>query len=174
MDLQTLKYEIDGWIRTHPKVAIKVGIGTFVVLVLLVIVIARRPVPQRWESSETISSKCYYTADEGKTFEVGAWSVIPPYEKGGKTFVRMYRFQDGKNIKIGYFERYTEEALAALMAADEGPAREALISEFGNQSREVKRPGDENWVPRNSDEGKAIAEVMTSEGRGRAKLVFPK
>jgi len=167
-------YEIEGRVRTQPKLAIKVGVGTLLVLVLLVIVIVRRPTPQHWESSKATSANCYYTADEGKTFEVAHWSRVPPYERGSKTFVRMYRFQDGKAVRVGYLEKYTEEAYAALMAEGEGAAREAMMNELGHEGLLVKRPGDTTWVERNSDAGKAIVEVMTSEGRGRAKLVLPK
>jgi len=157
----------------RPAVAIKVGIGAVVVLVLLVVVMTKRS-PERYPSSVTSGSNCYYTADEGATYEVGSWALVPPYEKDGKTFVRMYKFQDGKNVKIGYFEKFTDEARAVLMAEEEGAARTAKVGDLGHGVRLVKRPGDETWVVRNTEEGKAIAEVMTSEGRGRAQPVFPK
>ena len=153
--------------------AVKVGVGVVLVVVLLIVVM-KKNTPQRYESSNVSSNKSYYTADEGKTDEAGPWDLVPPYEKDGKTFVRMYKFQDGKDVKIGYFEKYTDEARAVLMAEEEGRVRMVKIGQLGYGVRLVKRPGDETWVFRNTDEGQAIAEVMTSEGRGRAQPVFPK
>ena len=173
MDLRSLMLEIQARVRAKPAIAIRIGIAAVLVLVLLIIVMTRRP-PKQYPSSVTSGSNCYYTADEGKTYDVGPWSWVPPYEKNGKTFVRMYKFQDGNNIKIGYFEKFTDEAHATLMAVEEGPARMAKMSDLSNAGRLVKKPGDTTWTPRSSEEGKAITEVMTSEGRGRAQPIFPK
>lgn len=166
MDLRTQ-------MNKRPTVTIGVSVGAVLIVGILVLVVSGRS-RQRPPSSETSGANCYYTADEGKTFEVGPWTLVPPYEKDGKTFVRMYKFLDGKTEKIGYLEKYTDQACAVLMAEEEGQAREMKMSELGFNGRVVKRPGEETWVDRTSEEGKAITEVMTSEGRGRAKPVFPK
>ena len=150
-----------------------IGVVTFVLVIVLTMSGRSR---QHYPSSDasTSSGKIYYTADEGKTFEVGPWTLVPPYEKNGKTFVRMHKFQDVKGIKIGYLEKYADETHKMLMAEEEGRPREIKMDELGFSGRVVKRPGDENWIPRTSEEGKAIVEVMTSDGRGRANPVFPK
>ena len=173
MDLRSLMLEIQARVQAKPTIAIRVGVGALLLLILLIIIMNKRP-PERYASSTSSGSNCYYTADDGKTYEVGPWSLVPPYEKNGKTFVRMYKFQDGRNIKIGYFEKFTDEAHAALMALEEDQVRMVKMGDLGHAARLVKKPGDETWVPRNTEQGKAITEVMTSEGRGRAQPIFPK
>src|ERR1035437_6185858 len=57
----------------------------------------------------------YYTADEGQTWVVDEWALAPPFEKDGKTWLRIWLFTfDGKTAVPGYLEKFSPEALAEI------------------------------------------------------------
>ena len=115
----------------------------------------------------------YYTADEGQTYVPDVWALIPPFDRDGKTWVRLYLFTtDGKTPIMGYLEKYDPAVQAELLKMDEPRFQWARMNELGDRALLVKRPGDANWVAKESPEGAAIIAVSGPDGQP-AKPLLP-
>lgn len=95
----------------------------------------------------------FFTVDDGKTWFADDATKVPPFEKDGKQAVRahVYRASDGKKF-VNHLERFKPEAKLAIESAKNAPAqtpgradRSAAQAAYMG-GREVKRPGDANWV----------------------------
>ena len=98
------------------------------------------------------SGLAYFTNDDGKTLFTAKVTRVPPFDKDGKPAYRAHVFECGGKRVVGYLSRYTPEALKAL--ADAKAAREAgkpppnvgMLASVGSIGKQVKRPGDTEWV----------------------------
>ena len=136
-------------------------------------------------SGGVITTKAFYTTDDGKTFFVDSSSNIPPYQKDGKTAFRaqVYTCDDGKHKFVGYLEAYSLQDKAMLeqmaKAAQNKTAPPAGYPGYSSQPM-VKRPGDPptNWIPlapQTTQMYQAVVQVKCPGGGSSENLsrVFP-
>lgn len=81
----------------------------------------------------------YYTVDDGKTFFEAPGSDVPPFDYGGKTAVQAHVFECGGRRFVGFMSRYTPEARQAVID-------KKITPQMRVSGRQVKRPGDADWV----------------------------
>jgi hypothetical protein len=126
---------------------------------------------------ETLKTRTFYTADDGKTWFVDDAEKSPPFDHDGKPAyrVRVFTCDGGKTKFAGYLERYTPDAQKRLAAAQRGDFAAAgmpqgrsvlsLVDELSVNGTEIKKPGaSEKWVPRNDSQ--AAAPILDVRGPG--------
>lgn len=126
-----------------------------------------------------------FTIDDGATYFATDATKVPPFDYNGKPAVRarVYRCGDGKPF-VAYLERYTAEGLkaqqilAAASIAKPGSAPGAgqpdpRTIQLAATAREVKRPGDKNWVTAMGAAGGKIASVKCPNGKDEPIHVEP-
>lgn len=97
-----------------------------------------------------VPTKGYFTVDDGQTWFADDIKKIPPFDVNGKQAVRVYLYRcgDGEPF-VGHLERLTPDAKAAVEEFRKNPSRgksNPVPLEMELQGREVKKPGDANWV----------------------------
>jgi hypothetical protein len=104
-------------------------------------------------STGAVSTKAYYTTDNGKTYFPDESSNIPPYLKDGKEAVRavVMTCDGGKTKFVGYLERYAPQdkmVLEQMAKASQAKSGPPPFMGYPGQPM-VKRPGepDNAWVP---------------------------
>ena len=128
--------------------------------------------------------QAFYTNDDGKTLFVAPSDSLPPFDHGGKPAVRAYVYKCSGQQFVGYLERYTDEAKRMVRELDEAvknakpggqpPANLGQLVNARRFGREVKRPGDKNWVSVGSREGGRAIDVQCPPGIvGTPELVLP-
>jgi hypothetical protein len=126
----------------------------------------------------------YYTIDEGKTLFTDSAELLPPFEHKGKPAVRACVYECSGKQFVGYLERFTDEAKRMIKELDDAvknakpgghpPANLQQLANARRFGREVKRPGDSNWVSIGSKEGAHITTVHAPPGMtGTPELVQP-
>lgn len=121
-------------------------------------------------------SEAYYS-DDGKTFFVDRIDKIYPFDRGGRQAYRatVYRCADGKPF-VSYLSRYPDAARAKLTelsakTGDDEAAGEA--ARLRSSALEVRKPGDEKWVPLFSPAGESITMHPKCPDGGAARDVAP-
>lgn len=128
------------------------GIGAAVVLVLFGVGFAWLQTGGRAAPSAG-NAKAFFSVDDGKTWFADDLTNVPPYEKDGKQAVRafVYRCSDGTQF-VGYLQRFTPAAKSAIEQIQtpdpnrKGPPDTSGVRMAYTVGREVKRPGDAEWV----------------------------
>jgi hypothetical protein len=126
----------------------------------------------------------YYTTDEGGTWFSAPATLLPPFDHKGKPAVRAWVYQCSGKEFVAYLERFTDEArrlgaqaeqaLQNAKKGDEPPPILWQAAEARRSGRQVKRPGDKEWVSAGSREGVAIMDVKCPAGMsGTPQLVEP-
>ena len=104
-------------------------------------------------SGGVLSTKAFFTTDDGKTFFEDSSTNIPPFMKDGKLAVRAQVFtcDGGKTKFVGYLEMYApqDKAMLEQMAKSQGTkgGGPGFVGYAGQAM--VKRPGDPPtaWIP---------------------------
>lgn len=88
----------------------------------------------------------------------------------------VYRYPGGEPF-VHYFERLHPRAIEALSRLPEDPDNFEVAmqrDDIINASQEVRRPGQENWIPMASQAGLQIADIPPDNEQGQmAEKVFP-
>ena len=119
----------------------------------------------------------YYSTDDGQTWFEAETREVPPIMHDGKPAVRvhLYTCPDGKKL-VGYLERYTDQAKATLdqfaaakaAAMKPGAAKPniniAAVQSAGMGGRQVKKPGDKEWINANGPGATSIRNVTCANG----------
>jgi len=126
----------------------------------------------------------YYDLNTGELFTAGSDKFPPiqsPTDEGDKlSGVRAMVFSCGDCDKksthfVGYLERYTPEAKAAMerAASSDEPMMEDVYEM--EQGREVKLPDAAEWIDGNSEAGMAVYEAIRQrcEADERPRQCFP-
>jgi hypothetical protein len=134
-----------------------ISAGAIAGIILAAIVFTWRNTVAPANTSDS-SEKAFFTIDDGKSYFAESAKRIPPFEWQGKTAHRaaVFTCDGGKTRFVGYIERYTPEAKKTLEIAQSGQG--VLIPGSAAIESEVKKPGDQTWVRRNS--AAAITKVM--------------
>ena len=137
-------------INENPGATTAVTAGIVVLAILFII----------WQAcgdstSGVVSTKSFYTTDDGKTYFPDDSTNVPPYQKNGKLAVRAQVFtcDGGKTKFVGYLEMYApqDKAMLEQMAQatkNKGAGPPPAYLGYAGQAM-VKRPGDppNAWVP---------------------------
>lgn len=108
------------------------------------------------------TGQAFYTVDDGKTWFAAPSGQYPPFDHGGKQALGAAVWESGGKRFVGFVSRYTPEALkqiadferkVAAAKSDPGPGPHAAVMASG---REVKRPGDAQWVRIDSPQADAL------------------
>jgi hypothetical protein len=136
----------------------------------------------------------FFTVDDGQTFFSAKATNVAPFDYKGKTAVKAAVYECGGKRFVAYVERYKPEArtvmaamaTAAATAAPDaksggnsrgGPApNPGAVREASMNGREIKRPGDKDWIP--STNRQKVAEIQNNVtcpggGPGRPTPVEP-
>jgi len=124
------------WLNQHPKVAI----GGGVVIVILAIGLVVAQVLAGRHKYPSGPPQAYYTVDDGKTFFADSTDKVPPFDHEGQPAVTAYVYQCGGQKFVGYMERFTPKFHDYVVAHGRTP-------EAARYGRELKRPGEPNWLP---------------------------
>jgi hypothetical protein len=161
--------ELRSLMNGKPAVTISICVGLVIIGAIFVLRSGNvlKPKPK------SVSVGHYYTADEGQTWEGDKFMLDPPFEKNGKTWIRVYVFTCGNGKPFaGYLEKYTPEALAQINGVEEAWMKTKTIDAMGNQGLLVKKLGSGDWVAKESVEGMDVIKVACPDGQP-AKAVFP-
>ena len=95
-----------------------------------------------------ISSRAFFTVDDGNTWFIDSSKRIPPFDQGGSVAVRAYVFtcDGGKTKFTGYLERYTPKAKQLMEAIVDQPGDVASPPPGVIGGIEVKKPGGKEWI----------------------------
>lgn len=132
-------------------------------------------VPQNTKATKTMTSspdqqkaqRCFFTADDGRTWFAGSADSIPQCEIGGRLAVRAFVFASPNNPSapfVAYLMEYDRAAKDALQQAKaEGRSPTPEEQKAISQGTLVKRPGDRKWIP--LSEAADITTVHTPGGQ---------
>jgi hypothetical protein len=150
-------------------------IGTIAVLVLFMVA-AASVAYQVWSSGPQgpVVPSYFYTTDDGKTWFKAPATLVPPFDHDGKQAVRVWLYECSGKEFVAYLERFSdsarkvmaqaEDALKNAKKGDQAPSVIFEAAEARRSGREVKRPGDKDWVPAFSKEGAKITNVQCPPG----------
>ena len=96
-----------------------------------------------------VSTKAFFTIDDGKTLFVDDVNKIPPFMKDGKEAVRAHVFVcPGGKPFVGYLEKYSPQDKKMMEDAMAGKAPPAAYAGYTGQAM-VKKPNTppQGWVP---------------------------
>ena len=137
------------------------AIGGVIVLILVFIVWqfrGNRPPPLPPAGQD------YFTTDDGHSWFVDSGDKVLPYDHDGATAVRCHVFKcSNGGTFAGYLETYTQELHDQLTGIEKISGQHQPVSRSSDTL--VKRPGDKNWVPSYSPEGRAIIDVRCPNGQ---------
>jgi hypothetical protein len=124
------------------------------------------------------SERAFFTVDDGKTWFIEDASQLAPFEHDGKEAVRAYVLECNGKKYVNHLERYTPEGKQAMIRLREivktGPPPGSLVAAAQQHGREVKRPGDTQWIPSNAPAAEAIITLKSPPGgAGEPTVVFP-
>lgn len=120
----------------------------------------------------SVSTRAYFTIDDGQHWFVDTMDHFPPFERDGKTASRLWLFScdGGKTNFAGYLERFTPEAKKRLESglAEFRSGKTQVPPSVGMGDSEVKKPGAEHpWVSRtNVQAASKITKVQCPAGGG--------
>lgn len=152
-------------------------VAAALVLIGLIVILVRMP----GRDAPTAVTRAFFTVDEGRTWFADDVSRLAPFDKDGKQAVRAYVFKcpDGTKF-VAYLERLNPEARRVLEQAEKagpdgkGAPNAAAIRSAYKSGREVKRPGDANWVNvENLREAGQVMAVKCPNGGSQATEVSP-
>jgi hypothetical protein len=146
------------------------AIGVVIVLILVFIVWqfrGNRPPPPPPPGQD------YFTADDGHSWFSDTGDKILPYEHNGAMAVRCHVFKCASGAPFaGYLETYTQILHDQLTGITKVDSQHQPVSRSSDTL--VKRPGDKNWVPSYSPEGRTITDVRCPNGQSdRPQPVSP-
>lgn len=113
-------------------------------------------------SASLSTSSAYFTDDDGKTYFVGQSDQIVPFQHNGKTAYLATVIQCGKEApRVAYLLRYSPAAIQQIeQVRKSGQNIELATSSIIADGSEVRRPGEEKWLPIHSA---AAAKVLKIE-----------
>jgi hypothetical protein len=121
------------------------------------------------------TGQIYFSADDGSTWKAFSQYSLPPFEDGGKTWVRAHVFKCGsESPTVKYLEQYppaARERLASLQ--NNGGVLAEAMDQFEKRGTLVKRPGDKDWVVKEPTDAASTAITDVMCGGVRAKEVLP-
>jgi hypothetical protein len=112
--------------------------------------------------------KMYYTDDDGATTFVDDATKLVPFERNGKPAVRarVFTCDGGKTKFVGYLERYSPEAKAALDKVKGTRQEAAMLDNIQTGGMEVKKAGPGNrWTRQMTPEARPILNVRCPDGK---------
>jgi hypothetical protein len=138
--------------------------ATIAIIVIALGFIVYQLLPNR---GPRISTKVFFTDDDGQTYFSEEGTVLPPFDHSGKEAVRCYVYSCGGTKFVGYLEKYTDDAKSKLDAASKSNTPNPMMMEDMEmmQGRLVKKPGDAKWI-KSSDFEKAqkVMEIHCPDG----------
>ena len=157
-------------INQHPRVAVTVWATLLCVCAVAIAYNIREMTPRGAEVPEA-----FYTTDDGKTLFSAPSDRLAPFEEAGKQAVRAQVFRcEHAEPFVGYLERYSPEAhriiteveYAAKHAkpGDPPPKSLAAVPNAQRNGRQVKKPGDREWVDVFSAAGNRLTTVTCPKG----------
>jgi len=112
--------------------------------------------------------QAFFTTDGGETLFAAPADRRAPFEHKGADAVLAHVYQcDGEEF-VAYLERFSPEAMSVFaeveayaetaQPGDPPPPMLDRARALARGGREVRRPGEEQWVPRDSPQGSAIVD----------------
>lgn len=160
-------------LNEKPQIVTAAAIGIIAVATLAIIWQILRPGGPAGSSG---SNQAFYSIDDGTSWFADDIAKVPPFEAHGGMAVRavVYTCDGGQTKFVGYLERYPADVARQLAGRPPGSSPEDL-SALGvmQNSIEVKRPGQTEWVPaRRHDLYARVISVTCPDGSPPA-LVLP-
>ena len=156
-------------LNKRPRVAAAVTAAIFG-LAALVFLWANKGVPER-------VTRAYYSDDDGKTFFDDDVDKIYPFDHNGKPAYRAYVYRCGSEKPfVHYLGRYTDKGkarMAELAGKRDDPEAVGELARLRNTAIEVKKPGDDKWVPLFSAAGDAMTRHPICPDKSTARGVSP-
>jgi hypothetical protein len=117
------------------------------------------------------AGKCFFSADDGKSWFPDDASKLPPIDHEGKAAyrVRVFRCPDGK-LFVSHLERYApadKKRLEELRNAPGGANAMVMEQTTFMQIGEVKKPGDAQWIrltPETSEQYQRVTQPKCPDG----------
>jgi hypothetical protein len=144
-------------LNSSKKLGMGVGIGFLLLSMVMLYFALRDDTPAALEQG-------FFTVDDGKTYFADDIKKVAPFQHEGKEAVRAYVYeQDGKKT-VAYLERFTPAAkprMEELIANNDGTLKaQSELGQFLMENpAQIKRPGDQVWLPSNTNEGMKIRTV---------------
>lgn len=116
-----------------------------------------------------ITSRQFFTTDDGKTWFTDDARNVPPYTKHGKEAVRAYVYRTGDGTEfVGYLQRYSPAGKKMIEDALARPIEEQLDSPFiaAEGTMQWKKPGDATWIGARDPRADQVTKVVSPKGPG--------
>lgn len=157
-------------INQHPRVTVAVWVTLLSACAVAIAYNIREMTPRRADVPGA-----FYTTDDGKTLFPAPSDRLPPFDEAGKQAVRAQVFRcEHAEPFVGYLERYTPEALRIITEVeyaakhakpgDPPPKNLAAAPNAQRNGRQVKKPGEREWVDVSSPEGSRLTKVACPKG----------
>lgn len=156
-------------LNKRPRVAAAITAG-LLTLSAAVFIWANKGVSER-------VTRAYYSDDDGKSYFDDEVNKIYPFDHNGKPAYRAYVYQCGSEKPfVHYLGRYTDKAkvrMADLAGKTGDPEAVGELARLRNTAIEVKKPGEEKWVPLFSSAGDAMIRHPICQNKTTARQVSP-
>jgi hypothetical protein len=120
----------------------------------------------RGGSDSAMTNQTWFSVDDGATYFAADRSNLPPFDHEGKQAVRAWLFtcDGGKNIFVGYLERYTPAAKKQLEEIRSKSGGMMPMEVEARMGVEIKKPGTGTWVLQTDPRSAAIIDVKCPDG----------
>jgi hypothetical protein len=159
-------------INNHPGVA-KVAATVLFIAAIGAIVLQLRAAGPAGIPNQT---QAFFTTDDGATWFADDISKVSGFDHNGKPAYRAYVYRSGDGEPfVGYLERYTPQARAALeqqnqqpAATPPGPRKPNAAPNAATAGREVKKPGEGRWIPAGDPQVSRVLTIRAPDGSNAA------
>lgn len=133
--------------KLNQNAGLSMGVTIALIVIALVVIISQlRP-----RKPAGVTSKMWFTTDDGATWFKDDASKAPPWDKDGKQAVQAYVYKCPKGKAfVTYLRRYTPAALEMFQVDIKAGFAPRMSEEVvGYQNVEIKKPGDKEWKKMN-------------------------
>lgn len=146
--------------------------GIVMGVVIVAILIAGYFIVQQFRGSSggTPATSAYFSDDDGKTYFKDDITKLAPFDHGGKEALRAYVYSCNGKPFVACLERLTPELKAEMVKARETagtgkpPQNVGKLIQLSMSGRQVRKPGETNWVQQASPQGSSIMTVKCTDG----------
>ena len=140
--------------KMNENPALTTGVTLAIVLIALVWIVAQvRGCGGGFGDVGVGQAKAYFATEDGQNLMQDDATLVPPFDKGGKTYYRakVYKCAEGSKQFVNHLEKYPDDIKKKMEDIKKDDPQHALMDfkQF-NPQIQVKRPGDKSWVSINA------------------------
>ena len=111
-------------------------------------------------------TEAFYSVDDGASYFVDEASQVAPFDHDGAVAVKALVFECDGKLFVNHLERVRPESRDEILKTREGERGESAAQQMIANNRQIKRPGDAEWVSVMSGVGQDILMPKCPDGGG--------